>query len=298
MLMIYLLLTVLQVVFMMAGGVLIFESVCHSFATVATGGFSTRNNSIAAFSPYVQYVVMVFMVLAGTNFIVHYFMLRGQTRKALKDEELRFYWFVIIVTGLLVSGMLLFKMHLPAEKAFRDGFFQVISIITSTGFATADYLLWPGFATTIMFALLFVGGSTGSTSGGIKMARHLLVLKNIKSTLHKTFSPNLVSVIKLNGQEIPMNRNVTILTFVLLYLFIFLISTIAMTFMGIDPETSAGSVATVMGGIGPGLGSVGPAGNFAHLPEMAKVLLSFLMIVGRLEIFTILAIFMPLFWKE
>ena len=207
---IYILLTFLQVILMMLGGVSFFESSCHAFGTIATGGFSTRNSSVADFSPYIQYVIMLFMILSGMNFILHYYALKGRIKRVWHDEELRFYLSVIAVSGLLISLILHFSQSVPFEKAFRDSYFQVISILTSTGFATTDYLLWPRFAWIIIFILMFIGGSTGSTSGGIKMARHLLVLKNIKMSFRRYFSPNSVSAIKFNGEEISVRRNISI----------------------------------------------------------------------------------------
>ncbi|TFH33592.1 MAG: TrkH family potassium uptake protein [Bacteroidia bacterium] len=294
---IYVLLTFLEVVFLLIGKVTLYESVCHSFGTIATGGFSNRNSSVADFSPYVQYVIMIFMLLAGMNFILHYYALKGNLKKVFKDEELRFYLIVILLVGLVVALVLHFRLMLPFEKAFRDAYFQVISLVTSTGFITSDYLKWPQFTWIIMFLLLFAGGSTGSTSGGIKMARHLLVLKNVKIMFRRYFDTHSISLIKLNGEVVPVHKNISIITFVLIYLTIFIISTALLTLLGVDPQSSAGSVATVMGGIGPGIGTVGPVNNFAHLPEAGKLLLIFLMVLGRLEIFTVLAIFMPGFWR-
>jgi trk system potassium uptake protein TrkH len=189
-------------------------------------------------------------------------------------------------------------MNKPFEESFRESFFQLISIVTCTGYATSDYLQWPVFAWAIIFFAMFLGGSTGSTAGGIKMARHLIILKNLKRILRQVLSPNAIIPIRLNGSTINKDTNAAILTFVSVYFLVFLSGTILMMLLGIDAKTASSSVATCMAGIGPGIGSVGPASNFAHLPEAGKTLLTFLMIVGRLEIYTVLILFTPDFWKK
>jgi trk system potassium uptake protein TrkH len=294
---IYLLLTFSQVFLMMLGGMNLFESLCHSFGTVATGGFSPRNSSIAGYSPYIQYVVTIFMFLAGVNFLVHYQLLKGNFKKAFSNEELRFYFKVIVSAGFFIMAILLLKTNKPIEEAFRSSFFYVVSIVTCTGFATEDYLLWPTAAWMAIFLLLFAGGSTGSTAGGIKMARHLLVLKNIKSALYKIVHRNGVYPIKLNGFVVSDENNRSILTFVLLYLVVFVILTFLLIFDGLDVPGAASSIATALAGIGPGIGSVGPVNNFAHLHDFSKTMMSLAMFIGRLELLTFFALFTPAFWR-
>lgn len=294
---IYLLLTFAQVFFMMLGGMNLYESLCHSFGTVATGGFSPKNTSLAGYSPYIQYVAMVFMLLAGVNFLVHFQVLMGNFRKAFSNEEFRFYLKVIVFSGLVIMGILLLKTNKPFEEAFRCAYFYVISMITCTGFATEDYLLWPTAAWILIFLLLFAGGSTGSTSGGIKMARHLLVLKNIKSMLYKTVHRNGVYPIKLNGFLLSDENNRSVLSFVLLYLIVFIVMTFILILDGLDVPGAASSIATAMAGIGPGIGSVGPVANFAHLHDFSKVVMSLAMLIGRLEVLTFFALFTPAFWR-
>jgi trk system potassium uptake protein TrkH len=184
------------------------------------------------------------------------------------------------------------------ETSFREGFFQVISVISCTGFASADYLLWPATGLILIFILMFAGGSTGSTSGGIKMARHLVVLKSIKNVFVKLNHPNAISLVKLNNKVISENTNVSILSFIALFLFIFVLGTIFVAATGVDNITAAGSVVTCMAGIGPGLGTVGPMSNFSHMPEASKVLLSLLMILGRLEIIAVFTLFTRTYWKR
>jgi trk system potassium uptake protein TrkH len=189
-------------------------------------------------------------------------------------------------------------MNKSLEESFREAFFQLISIVTCTGFASADYLLWPSFAWMIIFLAMFLGGSTGSTAGGIKMARHLVFWKNIKRYFLQLRSPNAIINLKLNNKILVEDNNRTILSFIFLYFIIFVFSSVLLTIFGIDGKTATSSVATCMAGIGPGIGTVGPVSNFAHLPESAKIVLSFLMLLGRLEIYTLLIMFSPNFWKN
>ncbi len=294
---IYLLLTFSQVIMMMLGGMNLYESLCHAFGTVATGGFSPKNTSIAGYSPYIQYVVTIFMFLAGVNFLVHFQILMGNFKKAFSNEELRFYCKVIVFSGLFIMAILILKTHKPIEEAFRSSFFYVVSIVTCTGFATEDYLLWPTAAWMAIFLLLFAGGSTGSTAGGIKMARHLLVMKNIKALLYKTVHRNGVYPVKLNGFVLSEENNRSIISFVLLYFVVFVVMSFLLILDGLDVPGAASSIATAMAGIGPGIGSVGPVANFAHLTDFSKAVMSLAMFIGRLELLTFFALFTPAFWK-
>ncbi|MBK8808998.1 MAG: TrkH family potassium uptake protein [Bacteroidales bacterium] len=297
-LIIYLALTFLETFFLLLGGMDFFHSICHSFGTVATGGFSPKNTSIAEYSPYIQYVIMIFMFLAGLNFVVYYYLFKMSFNKLYKNEEIRFYFIMTVIIGLVLTGGIYFQMHKPFEESFRDAFFQIVSIITCTGFATTDYLLWPQFAWVLILFSMFLGGCTGSTSGGIKMARHLLLLKNVKRRLKSLMSRNAVIPIRLNGNLIKENINRSILTFIVVYLFICLLSSSILLILGIDGHTSISAVATCMAGIGPGIGTVGPVSNFGHLPDIAKYILSINMLLGRLEIYSLLIIFTPVFWKK
>ncbi|MDO9579752.1 MAG: TrkH family potassium uptake protein [Bacteroidales bacterium] len=294
---IYLALTLAEIVLLNLGDMTLFDSICHSFGTIATGGFSTKNSSLMFYSSYSQYIVMIFMFLAGTSQVIYYYLIKFNFRKVRQNDELWFYILVIIIAGSIATMTVLINSTKTVEESFREGFFQIISIITCTGFASADYLLWQTTGVFLIFILLFSGGSTGSTSGGIKMARHLLVLKNIKSAFMKINHPKSISSIKLNGKTLDEKTNISILSFVVQYLFLFLIGTIIIVATGVDPVTGASSVATCMAGIGPGLGTVGPMSNYADLTDVGKVVLSLLMIIGRLEIITVFAIFTRSFWK-
>ncbi|MCO5263379.1 MAG: TrkH family potassium uptake protein [Lentimicrobium sp.] len=295
---IYIAMTAAEILLLLAGGMNIFESACHAFGTVATGGFSPRNSSIAGYSPYIQYVITLFMLLAGVNFIIPYYLVKKDFLKIRQNEEFRFYLVVIFIIGTFISLSLMKDMGKSAETAFREGFFQVVSIITCTGFATADYLQWPVYAWLIIFFCMFLGGSTGSTAGGIKMVRHLIVMKNIRIIFKRLSSPHAMLPIRLNKKTLNEEANNSVLTFVTLYLMVFISGSVMLVLLGLDGATSASSVATCMAGIGPGIGTVGPVSNFAHLPQAAKIILSLLMITGRLEIYTVLILFSPSYWKK
>jgi trk system potassium uptake protein TrkH len=275
----------------------IFDSICHSFGTVTTGGFSTKNNSLMHYSSYSQYIVMVFMFLAGVSQVIYYYMLKLNFKKIKQNEELWFYLAVTTASGIVTTIVLLTNSTKSIEVAFREGFFQMVSIITSTGFVTVDYLIWPSTGLMLIFIMMFSGGSTGSTSGGIKMARHLIVIKNIKTLFTKLKHPNAISAIRLNGRNVDDHTNISILSFVILYLFLFILGSVIIVATGVDAVTASSAVASCMAGIGPGLGTVGPMNSFAYIPESGKIVLSVLMILGRLEIITVFTIFTRAFWK-
>ncbi len=294
---IYLGLTLTEIVLLSMGDMNLFDSICHSFGTVATGGFSTKNTNLIQYSSYTQYVVMFFMFLAGTSQVLFYYLFKLNFKKLRQNEELFFYSGVVFVAGSLVTMILLVNTTLPFEESFRNGFFQVISFMSCTGYYSTNYGLWPFAGTLLLFILMFSGGSTGSSSGGIRMARHLIVLKNIKNAFIRLNHPKSISIVKLNGKILGETTNISIISFVVLYLFIFVLGTMIVVITGVDPITASSAVATSMAGIGPGLGSVGPLSTFAHLPELSKILLSLLMILGRLEIITVFTIFTNSFWK-
>lgn len=297
-LIIYIGLTATEIVFLLYGKMNLFESVCHAFGTIATGGFSPKNDSIAGYSSYIQYVIMVFMFLGGTNFVIHYYLMKGQLKKIRNNEELRFYLFIVLFTGTIITAILFLRTGKSVELSFREAFFQVVSVFTCTGYTTADYMQWPVYAWLLIFMGMFLGGSTGSTAGGIKMARHLVFLKNIRRLFKVLIHPSAVVPVRINRKSIGARMNSSILTFISIYFIVFLTGVILMVFIGVDIKTSGGSVATCMAGIGPGIYSVGPAGNFAHLPALAKLLLSILMIFGRLEIYPVLILFTRHFWRD
>ncbi|MEA3316459.1 MAG: TrkH family potassium uptake protein [Bacteroidota bacterium] len=297
-LVIYILLTIIETILLILGKMSLFESLCHSFGTIATGGFSPKNTSIAEYSPYIQYVIMIFMLLSGTNFIIHYYFVKRDFAKIKANEEFKFFLILIFIIGSIITATLFFQMDKPFETSFRESFFQVISIITCTGYATTDYLIWPEFAWVIIFFSMFLGGSTGSTAGGIKIVRHLIVLKNVKSLFHQLIHPNAIIPVRVNNKIMSNKLINSALSFIVLYIITFLIGTLIMIVLGLDGKTASSSVATCMAGIGPGIGTVGPASNFAHIPVIGKILLPIFMIIGRLEIYTVIILFTNKFWKS
>jgi trk system potassium uptake protein TrkH len=294
---VYLGLTIIQIFLLHMGDMNLFESICHTFGTVATGGFAVKNNSIAGYSAYSQYVITLFMFLSGVSFVVYYYIVKLNFRKVKNNDELWFYLGTTLFFGTIATCVLLTNTAKSLEPAFREGFFQVISILTTTGFVSTDYLYWPPAGLIIIFFLMFAGACTGSTTGSIKMVRHLIVLKNIRNALTKLVHPNVISQIKLNNKPLSEKTNISAISFIILYLLIFLIGTVIIVIVGTDPVTAASAVATSLGNAGPGLGSIGPMSNYAHLSGISKLILSFLMIIGRLEIYTIFIIFTKSFWK-
>jgi trk system potassium uptake protein TrkH len=295
---IYVVLTFTETLLLMVGGMDLFDSICHSFATMATGGFSTKNTSIAGYSPFIQYIIIVFMILAGTNFTLHYLGLRIKIREIWKNEEYRYYISFTLGFAVLITLLIFLQSDIGFEKAFRDALFQVVSIVTTTGFVTSDYLIWPGHLWIFIFLLMFIGGSTGSTGGGIKIARQILLLKNSALEFKRMIHPQAIIPVKFNGKTVSPEIMHLVMAFFLFYLITFFAGTFAMVLMGLDFDTAIGATIASLGNIGPGLGHVGPVENYASLPGLAKWLSAFLMLLGRLELFTILILFSPSFWKK
>lgn len=279
-------------------GMPLFDSVNHAFATLATGGFGTQNSSMANYSVAIQWVVAAFMFIAGVNFTVIYFGITGKLRKVWGSDEFRLYVFLTLIFCLSIAVYIHLDHGIAWWKALRDASFMVISIITTTGFITADYTLWGEGVTVVFFVLLFCGGCAGSTSGAIKIVRHLVFIKNSVLEFKRLLHPRAVIRIKINKELVPPRVLTHILVFLLVYLAIFITGTIVVCFCGMDFTSACGAVATCLGNVGPGLGTVGPAFTFADVPSTAKYVLSFLMIFGRLELFTILVLFTPYFWKR
>lgn len=295
---IYLLLTILETGLLMFGGMDFYDSLCHTFGTVATGGFSTQNMSIAGYSPYVQYVIIVFMILAGTNFTLHYLSLSGRFVKVWKNEEFRYYLKLLFAFSVLISILLIIYTNLDTENAIREALFQVVSITTTTGYVTTNYLAWPSFIWILLFLLMFTGGSAGSTGGGLKAVRQLMVLKSSAVELRRLVHPRAFIPVRLNEKAVPRDIVSNILAFFVLYILIFGFGTIVMVVIGQDMNTAIGSVIATLGNIGPAIGDVGPVDNYAAVPVSGKWFLSFLMLLGRLELFTVLILFSPKFWSE
>lgn len=296
---IYVFLTVLQTILLYAGGMTMFDAINHAMSTISTGGFSTKNASIAFYeSPYIHWVITVFMFLAGINFTMTYFALKGNFKRLWQNEEFKYYAFAAIGSGFVVSCLVWLLNEHPFLTALKEGFFMVIAIGTSTGFVTADYTTWSPFVTVIFFWLMFMGASAGSTSGGVKVVRHLIILKNSVLELKKLIHPNAVIPVKLNGKAVNEEIVFNVLSFILIYLVIFISGAVFMGAIGLDFKSAIGASIACIGNIGPGLGSVGPMDNYFHIPQIGKWFLSFLMLLGRLELFTVLILLTPFFWRK
>jgi trk system potassium uptake protein TrkH len=291
--------TVIQTILLLFGGMNLFDSINHALTTMATGGYSTKQASVAYYtSPYIQYVITLFMFIAGTNFTLSYFALKFDFKKILRNEEFKTYITFTAIFSIVIALGLFLSTDNNIELSFRNALFQVVSIMTTTGFATDDYLLWHPFLMALIFLLMFVGGSAGSTGGGVKVVRILVIIKNSYYELKRLIHPKAIIPMRLNGKALPQSIVNNVLAFIVFYLLIFISGSVAMAGMGLDMESAMGSVAATLGNIGPGLGSVGPSENFFHIPSAGKWILSFLMLVGRLEIFTVLILFAPTLWKK
>ena len=310
---IYVTLTFSEFFLLKFAGMSWFDAINHAMATVSTGGFSTKNNSISFYNslPLVQYIIIFFMFVAGTNFILTYFALKGKIQKVFQSEEFKYYFFGIIgITFIIVLIIYFFqdpnlqttiahpKVLGELESAFRHALFMVTSVITTTGFVTADFTMWSFFATGIFFALFFTGGSAGSTSGGIKVVRHIVMLKNSFLEFKKALHPNAIIPVRYDGKTVSQTIVFNILSFFIIYMLIFIIASVILTFLGLDFVSALGAAASSLGNIGPAIGSVSPVDNFAHLSSGAKWFCSFLMLIGRLELFTVLILFTPFFWRK
>jgi len=296
---IYVVFTIAETILLLFGGMDLFDAVNHSFTTMATGGYSTKQASIAHWdSAYIQYVIILFMFIAGTNFTLAYFGFKLKFKKIINNEEFRYYFGFILLISLVSTIVLYNTSNLGIEKSFRDSLFQVVSLITTTGYATADYLKWFPFIITILFVSMFFGGSAGSTGGGIKFMRIVLLMKNSVAEFKRLIHPHAIIPVRFNHSTVKPQIITNILAFIVLYVSIFVGGTIIMSAIGLDLESAMGAVITSLGNVGPGLGEQGPAGNFYNVPAIGKWFLSFLMLVGRLELFTVLILFSPSFWKK
>jgi len=297
--MIYAIFTLSEALLLWAGDMELFDAVCHSFTTMATGGYSTKQASIAYWdSPYIHYVITFFMFLAGTNFTLSYFAIHGRFRKLWSNEEFKWYLGFIAGFTLLVTVGLILRRGGNLEASFRDSLFQVVSILTTTGYATSDYLTWTPALVVIIFIIMFFGGSAGSTGGGPKIIRIVILLKNSTQELKRMIHPNAVIPVRLNRMAVGEGVVTNVLAFLAFYAVTVVISIAVMSALGCDLDTALGSVAATLGNIGPGIGAVGPSLNYAEIHVAGKWFLSFLMLVGRLELFTVLVLFSPVFWRK
>jgi trk system potassium uptake protein TrkH len=308
--MIYVGLTVLQAMLLMRA-MSPFDAITHALSTMATGGFSTRNTSVGYFeSAYVEWITTLFMYLAGVSFVLHYRLLKREARGVFRNTELRIYTLVIVLSTLLVSlstwspVMNLmntaggYSGYASFGEALRAGAFQVTTIATTTGFVTADYVVWPPLAVAVIFLLFFLGGMAGSTSGGIKVVRQVVLFENSFREIRRLLHPNAVIPLRLNGRVVPSEVIREVLSFVILYLALVILGTIVLAFFGLDLLSALGAAASCLGNIGPAFGTLGPTASYAAIPDVAKWFLAILMMAGRLEIFTVLILFVPGFWRR
>lgn len=297
---IYLGLTLLETLILMLCGMNFYHAINHALTTNSTGGFSTMDGSIADFnSPIIEYVIVLFMFAAGTNFTLLYFGLKGRIKRIFRNDE--FKWYVAAVLGLVIAltPVVYFYTNIGnIEGAFRKVLFQVVSIVTTTGYATDDYTLWGPLVTFVFFLLLFSGASAGSTSGGVKIVRIVMLIKNGFVEFKRRLHPKAVIPVHLNKQPVSHTIIYNLMAFIFLYLFIFVVGAILLTAMGMNFDETISAVATCLGNVGPGIGELGPSGNFSSVPNGGKWVLSLLMLMGRLELFTVILLLTPYFWRR
>jgi trk system potassium uptake protein TrkH len=304
--------TVSETILLKVAGMGWFDATNHALSTLSTGGFSTKNASIAYWndSPIIQYIIIFFMFLAGTNFVVSYYAFKGKFKTVLHNEEFKWYLFFIVMFTVISSVSIYFLADLSlasidypmvmgrAESTFRHGVFQVLAIITTTGFVTADYTLWTPLVTMLFFSLFFLGGSAGSTSGGVKIVRHLIMIKNGFQEFRRILHPNAILPVRYKGASVDQKIVYNILGFFILYSLSFIIGAIVFGGTGLDFESAIGASASSLGNVGPAFGTLSPVDNYDSLTVFGKYWSSFLMLIGRLEIFTVLILFTPYFWKN
>ena len=304
--------TLAETVLLKLAGMSFFDAINHSLATLSTGGFSTKNASVAYWNdnPMVQYIIIVFMFLAGSNFVLSYFAFKRKFQKIFQDEEFKMYSALIIGLTVVASLLIYFEADVaissighpmvwgPFESAFRHALFQVLTIITTTGFVSADYTLWTPFLTIFFFGMMFLGGCAGSTAGGIKVMRHLIMIRNGVLEFKRTLHPHAILPVRYNSKAVPQPIVFNILGFFILYMLSFIMGTLVFSWLGLDFNTALGGAASTLGNVGPALGDLGPVNNYAALPGAAKWWSSFLMLIGRLELFTVLILLTPFFWRN
>jgi trk system potassium uptake protein TrkH len=296
---VYALITLAEVIFLLFGGMTFYDALCHTFTTMPTGGFSTKNASIAHYdSVYFDTVIIAFMLLAGINFSLHYQLLRGKPLAFWHDAECRFFLGAVVLLTLTVSFNIFGTVYQTISEALRYGAFQVVSIVTTTGFATADYEKWPAMSQLILLLCMFLGASAGSTGGGMKCLRVLLCFKYCYRELFTLVHPHAVTHIKIGGKPVPDDIMRSVLGFLALYVGLFALGSVLLAGLGVDFTTAFTAVASALGNIGPGFGMVGPVENYAQIPILGKWLLIWCMLLGRLEIFTVIILVVPEFWRK
>jgi trk system potassium uptake protein len=296
---VYAVLTLLMIIFLLGGGMSLYDAVCHALTTMPTGGFSTKNASLGHYdSLMVEYTVIIFMILAGINFSLHFQMIRGKTLIFWKDTECRVFLLFLLIMILLMTWNTYGSNYDSFHEAFRFAGFQLVSIITTTGYTTADYEFFPGLSKIILFCCMFIGACAGSTGGGIKFSRIIITLKFCYREFFTIIHPRSVKKIKMNNLVVPNEVLRQVMAFIAIYFGIFVLGCVILGLMGLDMLTCFGAVSSSLGNVGPGFGTVGPSENYAHLPAAAKWVLSFCMLLGRLEIYTLIILLIPEFWRK
>jgi trk system potassium uptake protein TrkH len=307
---IYVVYTCLETLLLWLAGMSFFDAINHAMSTVSTGGFSTKNSSIAFWNdqPLIQYIISFFMLLAGTNFVLSYFIFTRKFQKIIADEEFKVYLSFILVFTLLATVVILNQESMAVlgnsfswtqiETSFRAALFQVIAVITTTGFVSADFTQWTPFLTVVFFGLMFLGGSSGSTSGGVKVVRHMLMIKSGFLEFKRALHPNAIIQARYNNKTVSDSIAYNILGFFILYMLSFIIGAVGFGSLGINFESAVGLSASTLGNVGPALGDFGPSSTYAALPQSGKLWATFLMLLGRLELFTVLIILTPFFWRK
>lgn len=304
--------TGIETVLLKIAGMGWFDAVNHALSTLSTGGFSTKNASVAYWNdnPWIQWIITIFMFIAGMNFVLSYFGFKGQFKKIFRDTE--FKWYASFVVGFSFIGALLIYSQADVsissidhpmvwgefESAVRHSFFQVLAVITTTGFVSADYTMWTPFLTIMFFGLFFLGGSAGSTSGGIKVMRHIILIRNGIMEFKRTLHPNAILPVRYNGKALSNTIVFNILGFFILYMLSFIVGAVGLAALGLDFDTAIGGALSSLGNVGPAFGDLSPVNNFAGLPDLGKWWCSFLMLIGRLELFTVLILLTPFFWRN
>ena len=295
---IYLFFTLLETLLLYWGDMDFYDALCHSMATVSSGGFSTRTANMGAFSNYSQVVVCVFMVLSGCNFSLLLLSLSWKSFTILRNQEFRNFLLYVLATGTAIALVLVFAVHHSLGTSFREAFFSVISTMTTTGFFVGDYTAWPSFLWVVLFLLMFIGACSGSTSGGVKMFRHLIFIKNSMLELKRIIHPNAVLPVKVNGKAISTGGVYKNTTFIFVYFLVFILGTIMLLFTGSDFNTAIGASVATLGNIGTGVGIVGPGGSYVAFPLVVKWILMLLMLLGRVELFSLITLFSRSFWRN
>ncbi len=304
--------TAAETILLQIAGMSFFDAINHALSTLSTGGFSTKNASIAHWNdnPAIQYIIIFFMFLAGTNFVLSYFIFKGKVQKVIKDDEFKLYFKFIMIFTAIAALLIYFRADVSQssidhpmvlgelESAIRHSLFQVLAIVTTTGFVSADYTLWTPFLVVFFFGLMFLGGSAGSTSGGVKVVRHLILIKNGFLEFKRALHPNAILPVRYNKKSISGDIVFNILGFFILYMLSFIVGALVFSMFQLDFQSAIGLSASSLGNVGPALGEFGPVNNYAALPPLGKWWSAFLMLIGRLELFTVLILLTPFFWRN